>query len=96
MTENWSKKIEVQTTKHDANALILVNIDTRLKSCCLKIQVQLSLFQAVVDLQALVLAKFNEGCVDAKVTISGTSGDMGMFFSSLSKVCSSPTNSRRA
>ena len=67
-----------------------MKIDTRLKSCCLKVQVQLSSFQAVEDIQALVLAQLNEGCVDAKVTIRGTSsGDTGMFFVSLSKVCSS-------
>ena len=67
-----------------------MKIDTRLESCCLKLKVQLSSFQAVEVLQALVLAKLNEGCVDAKVTISGTSGDTGMFFVSVSKVCSSP------
>ena len=50
----------------------------------------MSSFQAVEVLQALVLAKLNEGCVDAKVTISGTSGDTGMLFVSVSKVCSSP------
>ena len=46
-------------------------------------------------LQALVLAKLNEGCVDAKVTISGTSGDTGMFLNLSEKCVPALTNSRR-